>query len=127
MHADLQLEQRRLRQLAGVSAHLRRQSKELLAAASAIFDDAVALQLFIHGLSDQVKPPIPTHGPAAQPVHDPRLLDPRACGGCLGSRRCWRCHGQGRTFVRDGGTGRCERCRGGGLCLSCAATPEGGA
>ena len=42
-----------------------------------------------------------------------------ACDGCLGTRRCWVCLGQGVVDRRGGGVDACARCFGSGKCTSC--------
>jgi len=41
------------------------------------------------------------------------------CDGCLGTRRCWICLGQGVVDRRDGGVDACARCYGSGKCTQC--------
>lgn len=41
------------------------------------------------------------------------------CDGCLGSRQCWVCLGQGRNERADGGLSACTRCSGTGRCSFC--------
>ena len=41
------------------------------------------------------------------------------CDGCLGTRRCWICLGQGVVDRRHGGVDACARCYGSGKCTQC--------
>lgn len=41
------------------------------------------------------------------------------CDGCLGTRRCWVCLGQGVVDRRHGGVDACARCYGSGKCTQC--------
>ena len=46
------------------------------------------------------------------------------CVGCLGSRKCWICLGQGRSERPDGGFAPCSRCQGTGSCSLCRPLPD---
>jgi hypothetical protein len=54
----------------------------------------------------------------------PRIAGP-PCDGCLGSRQCWVCLGQGRCERPDGGSSPCARCSGSGRCSFCRPAVAG--
>jgi hypothetical protein len=54
-------------------------------------------------------------------VPSPIRLSGDQCVGCLDSRQCWICLGQGRLELANGSYERCTRCAGSGDCAFCVA------